>query len=138
MLRRSNAPHARPRALPRSLQGLRGHFHPRSIIRNDKVDAARGVDNATKFGECLAKTRFRVENHELPRSALSCVNLCQRYLSPYKQARASQQQTSVAVAAVTPPATTSKSTKTAKVAKAASNPADTTASMVAAVQAAVA
>jgi hypothetical protein len=110
-----------------------------SIIRNDKVDAARGVDNATKFGECLAKTRFRVENHELPRSALSCVNLCQRYLSPYEQARAGQQQASVTtVAAVTPPATTSKSTKTSKVAKAASNPVDTTASMVAAVQAAVA
>ena len=58
------------------------------MIRNDTVNPVRGADNAIKFAECLAKTRVRVENHELGRSALSCVSLCQRYLSPYEQARA--------------------------------------------------
>eukprot|EP00962_Isochrysis_galbana_P043851 scaffold16831_cov127-Isochrysis_galbana.AAC.6 len=58
-------------------------------LTNDQASRERGADNAMKFKELLAVARVRVKNREgMPHEA-SCVHICESYLGPYEEARAS-------------------------------------------------
>jgi len=59
------------------------------VLTRDQASKERGADNAMKFKELLAAARVRVKNREgMPHEA-SCVHICENYLGPYEEARAS-------------------------------------------------
>eukprot|EP00962_Isochrysis_galbana_P018602 scaffold5366_cov128-Isochrysis_galbana.AAC.2 len=59
------------------------------VLTRDQASKERGADNAMKFKELLAAARVRVKSREgMPHEA-SCVHICENYLGPYEEARAS-------------------------------------------------
>jgi hypothetical protein len=59
------------------------------VLTNDLASRARGLDNSMKFKELLAAARIRVQNGEARPHEASCVHICQNFLGPYEESRAS-------------------------------------------------
>jgi hypothetical protein len=59
------------------------------VLTNDLASRARGLDNAMKFKELLAAARIRVQNGEARPHEASRDHICQNFLGPHEESRAS-------------------------------------------------